>query len=313
MKNVFKLFGITALVAVIGFSMIACDTGGGGGGGGPGRQQPAGPATTTYVSYDDNGDKYELEITEAAGRAVYTPKSGDTYKLTITLADGGGTKTSTGTITVTELTLTLTPLNAETTTFTVTVTSSGEITQITGTITLTDGTTVNEPEINKSKVYPTFDLPAHHVDNAGDAWGAQIRFSEFTAYIPKKGDTVKIRISGTSDKVLNNFRLAICCDNGDWFDDGPYAIYTWEENSDQFIWEDLGTHALVDLPLNFDKTFEIRITDDPKPNTTVRLTIEKILTELSSNFDSGETLPTDYVNNETVMATITNFKIARVF
>jgi hypothetical protein len=30
MLNVFKLFGITALVAVIGFSMISCDMGGGG-------------------------------------------------------------------------------------------------------------------------------------------------------------------------------------------------------------------------------------------------------------------------------------------
>jgi hypothetical protein len=34
MKNFFKLFGVIALAAVIGFSMAACDTGGGGGGGG---------------------------------------------------------------------------------------------------------------------------------------------------------------------------------------------------------------------------------------------------------------------------------------
>jgi hypothetical protein len=46
MKKVFKLLGIIALVAVIGFSMIACDSGGGGGGGGgggdPGIQNPGG-------------------------------------------------------------------------------------------------------------------------------------------------------------------------------------------------------------------------------------------------------------------------------
>jgi formylglycine-generating enzyme required for sulfatase activity len=39
MKKVFKLLGIIALVAVIGFSMIACDSGGGGGGGGGGGNQ----------------------------------------------------------------------------------------------------------------------------------------------------------------------------------------------------------------------------------------------------------------------------------
>jgi len=31
MKNMVKLFGVIALVAVIGFSMAGCDTGGGGG------------------------------------------------------------------------------------------------------------------------------------------------------------------------------------------------------------------------------------------------------------------------------------------
>jgi endoglucanase len=42
MKNLFKLFGIIALVAVIGFTVIGCDNGGGGGGGNPGGQQPGG-------------------------------------------------------------------------------------------------------------------------------------------------------------------------------------------------------------------------------------------------------------------------------
>jgi hypothetical protein len=36
MKNILKLIGIAALVAVIGFSFAACDSGGGGGGGGGG-------------------------------------------------------------------------------------------------------------------------------------------------------------------------------------------------------------------------------------------------------------------------------------
>ena len=159
-------------------------------------------------------------------------------------------------------------------------------------------------------VYTTFDLLAHHVENFSDTWGAQIKLSEFTGYIPKKGDTVKIRISGTSDKVLNNFGLAICCHNGDLFDNGTYS---WETDGDKFIYRDLAKAALVDLPLNFNKTFEIKITGDPEPNTTFFLTIGKVLFELSDGFDSGERLPADYKHDETVMATITNFEIARVF
>jgi hypothetical protein len=105
MKNFIKLFGITAFVAVIGFSMIACDngTGGGGGGRGPGVQKPVVPSPEIYVSYDEDGKKYELKITEAAAakaaliRAL-DPNKNYEYVLTITLAVGE-TKTSTGTVT----------------------------------------------------------------------------------------------------------------------------------------------------------------------------------------------------------------------
>jgi hypothetical protein len=48
MKNVFKLFGVIALVAIIGFSMAACSDGGGGGGGGPD------PVMHT-ITFDANG------------------------------------------------------------------------------------------------------------------------------------------------------------------------------------------------------------------------------------------------------------------
>jgi hypothetical protein len=51
MKNKFKVLGVIALLAVIGFSMVACDTGGGGGGGGGGYYTP--PSITYYsVSFD---------------------------------------------------------------------------------------------------------------------------------------------------------------------------------------------------------------------------------------------------------------------
>jgi hypothetical protein len=91
-KAVLRTAGIAALVAAIGFSMIACDSGGGGGGGR--RSTPSDPTSATYTSYDSSGIEYKLVITKAAGRAAYSPQSGDTYELTITPP---GTK-STGTV-----------------------------------------------------------------------------------------------------------------------------------------------------------------------------------------------------------------------
>jgi hypothetical protein len=76
MKNKMKFLGIIALVAIIGFSMAACPTGGGGGGGG----NTAGSITYTGES---GGSTYSLKITENTGRAVYTPKNGDSYELTV--------------------------------------------------------------------------------------------------------------------------------------------------------------------------------------------------------------------------------------
>jgi hypothetical protein len=90
MKNLTKLLVIIALVAVIGFAFIACDTGGGGG---PGDGPGPGPQKATYVSTDSNGNKYTLEINESGGRSARSAaQTGDTFKLTVdyTTAFGGG-------------------------------------------------------------------------------------------------------------------------------------------------------------------------------------------------------------------------------
>lgn len=49
MKNLFKLFGVIALAAVIGFSFSACDTGGGGGGGNTGGTGGSGGGSNPFV------------------------------------------------------------------------------------------------------------------------------------------------------------------------------------------------------------------------------------------------------------------------
>jgi len=78
MRNLFKVFGIIALVAVIGFSMAACDDGGG-----------DDPQKVTYVSEDSNGNKYTLEIDESGGRSARSAaQEGDKFKLTVEYESG---------------------------------------------------------------------------------------------------------------------------------------------------------------------------------------------------------------------------------
>jgi hypothetical protein len=115
MKKTLKFIGITALAAVIGFMAASCDNGTGGG---------SSPTSATYTSYDGDRTEYKLVITKAAGRAAYNPKSGDSYKLTITFINGD-IKISTGTVeSVTSVAIKLKPNGGETT-VTVTVSSTG--------------------------------------------------------------------------------------------------------------------------------------------------------------------------------------------
>ena len=119
----FKLFGIIAFVAVIGF-VTACSNGGGGGGGSP---TTSGPTSATYVSYDEFETKYELVITNSAtGRAAYNPKNGDRYTLTITPVNGT-VRISTGTVEINTDNASIILIHSGSgTKVTVTVSSSGE-------------------------------------------------------------------------------------------------------------------------------------------------------------------------------------------
>jgi len=103
MKNILKVLGIIALATVIGFSMAGCSnpaSGDGGGGtisgsgsGGNGGGTGGGPQKVTYISEDNNGNKYTLEINESGRRSVRSAaQAGDTFKFTVeynTVVGGG--------------------------------------------------------------------------------------------------------------------------------------------------------------------------------------------------------------------------------
>ena len=96
MKNVFKLFGIIALVAAIGFSMVACEDGvGGGGGGGGGGSGSAGTLTITGLPQEGrnwHAYVYSQSVTISSGYAdwpdnyeawdMISPGEGNTFRLT---------------------------------------------------------------------------------------------------------------------------------------------------------------------------------------------------------------------------------------
>jgi len=126
MKTVIKLFGIVAIMAIIAFIMVACSD-----------DNPTSlplPDIATYTG-TASGTTYTLTLNHTR----YTTQIGDMYLLTITTNDT--TQISNGTVVTLGGTLTLLPTGA-TTTFNVTVNTTGGITHISGTITLSTGETI---------------------------------------------------------------------------------------------------------------------------------------------------------------------------
>jgi len=80
MKNIFKVFGIIALLAVIGFSMSACDNGGGGGGGsGSGLVGLWQDTTTPMVTIKFTATQFEWKVGDTvvySGTYEFDPSTG---------------------------------------------------------------------------------------------------------------------------------------------------------------------------------------------------------------------------------------------
>jgi hypothetical protein len=121
MKNIFKLIGIIAIVAIIGFSMAAC-----GGDEGDDLQ------TVTYSGETSDGQFYTLKITENPAR--YAARIGDDYELT-----NGSNRSIGKVVDVSGDTLTLKPSNTNASSFTATVSESG-LTALNGPITWSNDT-----------------------------------------------------------------------------------------------------------------------------------------------------------------------------
>ena len=134
MENKKFWLGMLVTVLVFGMTVVGCDDG---------STDNNVPKTVKYESKDASGNTYILTVTENTGRAVYSAETGDSYELKIVYLSGV-IKISIGTVhSVTGGNLTLTPSNA-TVSFSV-IFTGGNMTGLSGTITLNDGETVSAP------------------------------------------------------------------------------------------------------------------------------------------------------------------------
>jgi len=81
MKNTVKILGVIALVAVIGFSMAAC--------------KDDDPTSAVFKGIDSAANLYELAVKKGS-RATYSAKEGDDFVLTVTPPNGTGKKSQGG-------------------------------------------------------------------------------------------------------------------------------------------------------------------------------------------------------------------------
>jgi len=302
MKNTIKLLGIIAIIALIGLSFIGCDTGGDSPAPAPGPSGSPPSQKTVYTWDDADSNSYKLEITEASNsRAAYTPKSGDTYVLTITLK-AGGTKISIGAVTVSNSTsITLTSAGASEP-FTITVTATALVIGMGGTITFTDNSTktVEQTSVTPVKVFDTFDLKAVYygteeevAQGKGQSWRTVYPLSDFTDHTPKKGDKFTFKLSGTTTKDMEEFRITIYQDTGG-LGIQPYAYKAIGVPKD---W------ATVKLPRTFDnQEIVVFINEDTNPDRSQR-------NPPFINIENETTIPGSIPKGETV-ASIRNFRVS---
>jgi len=252
-KNRFKLFGLTILFTAIVFNFTVCsDSNGGGGGGGGVASPPDSPTSTTYTSKDDN-NTYVLKITDSSARAVYTPKNGDNYELTI----NPGNKKSTGKVTVTNNGFNLTPTGS-TTQFTVKIekTETGVLlmTDITGTIVTNNGN-VTPGAIRLVVEFDEFTLYANPY--GGEKWNYLFRYSDFSIIPIQKDDVIILEISGTPSKAIENFNIALECSNSNW-------------DEYQLIGSTYGQGTVFSETFN-NKEFKITVQDKPRSDLNLHV------------------------------------------
>jgi len=113
-------------------------------------------------------------------------------------------------------------------------------------------------------------------------WDGNIELKKITSAKPKKGDTFRFRISGTTDKTLEKFGIYLIAHPDDW------AGGQWLGGSDE-----------VKISGTFERIFEITVWNDPNNGWDIDLALANYV-PLPSNVKPGDPI---------ILATISNFEL----
>jgi len=307
MKNLVKLIGIIAFVAVIGFSMIACDNGSG-----PSRPDPnPNPNPTTgsgrYSGKDVLGNTYSLSVGSSSSRAA---KIGDRFSMDVKNRSGT-VKWARGTVTgiSTDGTLTLRTSTGETFTSNVggttlnSVAGDGdEIPQIP----LNDGTTLTPRTFDEIYLRATrWVNGTQHGEHWGSGKSVLVRDfpTNVSNLVKNTSSRYSITISGTSNVALNYLQIEVqgLDEDDNWnylggFNSGYKTISAnvpFSEKVDLNIGNDSFSYNLMDYQeviLQVTNVMNYSNTDHPEWNS------------------NNGTIPEEIPDGQ-IMATISDFKI----
>ena len=290
-----KTFFMAILAIIFTLTFVNCDNGGG-----PGKSSDGLPVTRDPVSYTgtDGGVTYTLKIEDGSGRAVLTPRANDKYTLT------AGGKTSTGIVnSFINGILDLKPSNAQIT-FKVTISGSGNIIELTGTITYTDNSTAQAP----GAVAPgdgSFKLnfkvaryePAYNGDPGIDSnTRYDLLLKDYFGGTLKKGAYYTIKISGTLDKAIVGPGSLMFY----FFKDGDVLFPEWVDNTVGDWNSEVHFGSTPAGPVNW--TFKILI-NPIRDDVTIQ---GKDITIHLGYYGDGAF---DNLPDDTITATISNFKM----
>ncbi len=312
MKYFTKMIGLIVLTAIIGFSMIACSNGTTGGGGGPGGGGSTG-GSGQYTGKDVLGNSYSLSV----GSDARAAEKGDRYRMTVTPRDGK-TRTVTGSVT---------GINADGTLNLKTDTGE-EFTTVVGGSTLSSvagigdempqirftGDPINGSNTLTPRSFDKIYLRATRWRNEDDGkWGEGHHWgsgkSALLRDFPTNVSTLqvnqsgryKINISGTTDKKLEYFTFMIfgIDENDKWVflteSPGDRTVQgTFNEIFNLEVWDEINLLDYKDINLEITNVFW---RNSPYESATW-------------NVDRGR-IP-DEIDDSTIMATISNFKISLI-
>jgi hypothetical protein len=308
MRNTIKLFGIIALVAIIGFTAMGCSNSSSPFS--PNPNVPDGPNTpigsSQYAGKDVLGNSYSLLVGSNVSRAA---EKGDRYQLDVKTRDGK-TRNVKGTVTdiSTDGTLTLKP-DGSADEFTAqvggsslnSVASGGEIAQLP----LSDGTTLTPRTFGK------INLRAARWDNGnggrGENWGSGLSvlvkdFPTNVSRLTADPGRYTITVSGTVDATLSHFEVEV---QGLTADDR--WIYLGGNTEGKTI--NANTPFTQTFTLNIDPVVSLNLMDYKEIILQVTNVKQKVFDAHPEwNVNNG-TIPADIPDGQ-IMATISNFKIS---